>query len=54
MIETIFKHIKELEDFIESLEEKFNIKEKQVYYLIEDIKRENFISDPETVELPFD
>lgn len=46
MIEVIFKHIKDLEDFMEILEEKFSIKSKQVFYIIEDIKREGFMTDP--------
>jgi hypothetical protein len=46
MIEGIFKHIKDLEDFMEILEEKFPIKSKQVFYIIDDIKREEFMADP--------
>ena len=49
-IECIFKHIKDLENFIEFLEIKYNIK-KQVYYIIEDIKREEFMSNPESLKL---
>ena len=46
IIEGIFKHIKNLEDFMEILEEKFPIKSKQVFYIIDDIKREGFMTDP--------
>ena len=46
LLEGIFREIKELEDFIERMEEKFKIKNKQVYYIIEDIKREGFMADP--------
>lgn len=46
MIEGIFKHIKDLEDFMETLEEKFPIKSKQVFYIIDEIKREGFMTDP--------
>ena len=46
MIEGIFKHIKNLEDFMEILEEKFPIKSKQVFHIIDDIKREGFMTDP--------
>ena len=46
MIEGIFKHIKNLEDFMEILDEKFPIKSKQVFYIIDDIKREGFMTDP--------
>tara|TARA_Y100000310_G_scaffold144893_3_gene144199 strand:- start:21241 stop:21717 length:477 start_codon:yes stop_codon:yes gene_type:complete len=51
LIEGIFRHIKELEDFLETLEEKFVIKAKQVYYIIEDLKREAFMSRPENVQM---
>ena len=49
-IECIFKHIRDLEDFLEHLEDKFGVK-KQVFYIIDDIKREAFMSDPELLDL---
>ncbi|MBU1030460.1 MAG: Lrp/AsnC family transcriptional regulator [Nanoarchaeota archaeon] len=51
LIDAVFKHVKELEDFLEKLEQKFPVNEKQVYYIIEDIKREAFLSDPEIVNM---
>ena len=51
MIEGIFKHVKDMEDFLEKLDEKFKLKEQQVYYVIEDVKREGFLSDPQLVEM---
>jgi len=51
LAEVIFNHIKDLEDFLENLEENFNIKGRQVYYLIEDIKKEGFMADPQLVDL---
>lgn len=51
MIEGIFKHVKDMEDFIEKLDERFKLIEKQVYYVIEDIKREGFMADPQLVEM---
>ena len=53
MIEGIFRNIKEIEEFIEHLEEKFKIKTKQVYYIIDDIKRESFMSDSEMIDILF-
>jgi DNA-binding Lrp family transcriptional regulator len=50
MVEGIFRHIKDMEDFIEKLEERFEIRDKQVYYVIEDIQREAFMADPQTVD----
>ncbi|MBU1205214.1 MAG: Lrp/AsnC family transcriptional regulator [Nanoarchaeota archaeon] len=51
MVDVIFKHIKDMEDFIENLEQRFDIKDRQVYYVIDDIKRESFMSDPAVLEM---
>lgn len=45
MIEVIFKNVKELEEFVEKLDENFTIKEKAIYYVIDEIVREVFFSD---------
>ena len=44
MAESVFENIKELEDFLESLDDKFSLEEKKVFYIIEDIRREGFLS----------
>ncbi|MBU1854102.1 MAG: Lrp/AsnC family transcriptional regulator [Nanoarchaeota archaeon] len=46
LIEGVFLHIKEMEDFMERFEKKFKILDKKVHYIIEDIKREAFMSEP--------
>jgi Lrp/AsnC family transcriptional regulator, leucine-responsive regulatory protein len=46
MIEGIFQQIRDMEDFIEELEHKFNIQDKKSFYIIEDLKKEAFMSDP--------
>jgi len=51
LAEVVFRHIKELEDFLELLERKYAIQEKTVYYVIEDICREEFMAKPELVAL---
>lgn len=51
MLDVVFKHIKDLEDFIELLDSKYQIKAKQIYYVIQDIKREDFMSNPEELGL---
>ncbi len=51
LIEGIFKNMKDLEDFMENLEDKFQIKNKQIHYIIDDIKRESFMGDPLTFDL---
>ncbi|MBW3015752.1 Lrp/AsnC family transcriptional regulator [Candidatus Woesearchaeota archaeon] len=44
MIEGIFKGILDMENFIEHVEEKFKILEKKSYFIIEDLKKEAFMS----------
>src|SRR4030043_1268939 len=43
LAEGIFCHVKELEDFMETLEKSFPIEEKKTHYVIEDLKREEFM-----------
>jgi len=45
MVEGIFKQIIDMELFIEDLESKFKIEDKKVFFVIEDIKKESFMSD---------
>ena len=45
MVELVFVHIKDLEDFMESLERQFRILSQETYYIIDDIKREEFMSN---------
>ena len=53
LCETVFRDMKQLEDFLEGLEEKYKIRQKQVFYHIEDIKREEFLAEPELTDLLF-
>ena len=43
LIEGIFTHIKDMEDFIEELEEKFKLEQRQTYHIIDELKREEFL-----------
>ncbi|MFW5891044.1 MAG: Lrp/AsnC family transcriptional regulator [bacterium] len=45
MIEGIFRNLLEMEDFIENLENKFQIVEHKSHFIIDDIKREGFLSN---------
>ena len=51
MLECIFRNINDLEHFLEYFEEKFSIKTKNVYYVIDHLKEEGFFSDPEMVDM---
>ena len=46
--EVIFPNYKEIEDFIESIEGKVGLKDKKVSYIIEELKKEEFLSNPKT------
>jgi len=49
LIECVFKDQKELSFFIEELNEKFQIKNKLIFHIIEEIKKEEFLSRPELI-----
>ncbi len=51
LMEGIFREIKDLEDFNERLEDRFDIKGKQTYFIIDEIQRESFLSQPELLDL---
>ena len=53
LIEGIFETIKDVENFLEHLEEHHRIQAKQVYYIIDDLKREAFLSNPEYVKITY-
>jgi len=45
MIEAIFHNIKEMEEFIDKIEDKFKIENINYFYIIDDLKRESFLTD---------
>lgn len=47
MFEGIFRSIKEMEDFIESIESKFTVVDHKSHFIIDDLKREAFMSQPD-------
>ncbi|MFH1065669.1 MAG: Lrp/AsnC family transcriptional regulator [Nanoarchaeota archaeon] len=46
MADMVFVHIKDLEDFIEMIEHKFKIINKETFYIIDALKTEEFLSSP--------
>lgn len=46
LVEGIFRDIRELENFKESLESKYDIQDTQTMYIVDDIKREEFLANP--------
>ncbi len=53
MVEVVFRYLRDVEEFIENMEEKFKIKAKEVYYIIDDLKKEEFLADPILVDVVY-
>tara|TARA_Y100000310_G_C20378373_1_gene666867 strand:- start:191 stop:661 length:471 start_codon:yes stop_codon:yes gene_type:complete len=53
MFEAIFKNMKDLEDFISFLEEQYKIINKHIYYVIDNIKQEDFLSRDDATDIAF-
>ena len=53
LIEGIFRDMKEMEDFLEQLDQKFKVSAKQIYFIIDDLKKEAFLSNAKLIPLLF-
>ncbi|MCX6710951.1 MAG: Lrp/AsnC family transcriptional regulator [Candidatus Woesearchaeota archaeon] len=51
LVEGIFRNIKEVEEFLDNLEMKFNLRERQVYYVVDELRREEFLSDSDIASI---
>ncbi len=51
LIEGIFKNVKDVEDFIDILGERFKLEQSQVYYIVEDIKKEAFMDNSDLLDM---
>ena len=49
IVEGIFKQIKDMEEFIDQVENKFKVQDTKSFFIIEDLKREAFMADPQLV-----
>ena len=47
MIEIIHKNIKDSDRFLENINHNFNIEEKQIHYIVDELKREGFMEKVE-------
>ncbi len=50
LAEVVFRQVKDLELFLETLSARFIIKQRIVYYMLDDIKREAFLCNPATFD----
>ncbi|MEK6960331.1 MAG: Lrp/AsnC family transcriptional regulator [Nanoarchaeota archaeon] len=46
LLEGVFKDLGHIEQFIEDIEERYTLRTKEVHYLLEEMKREGFMTDP--------
>ena len=51
LTEGIFRNMRDLEEFIETLQVKFRTKKQETYFIIDDLKREAFLSDPQFLDV---
>ena len=51
MVEVVFPGMKEVEDFITDLEDEMKVKSKKVFYVIDELVKEKFLSSPEAVKI---
>ena len=51
LAECVFRSMKDLESFIDHLREQFDVRGSEVYYVVDDLKREGFLADPSLVDL---
>jgi DNA-binding Lrp family transcriptional regulator len=49
--EVIFANLNEIEDFLETIDAEVSVKDKKVFYILEEFKREEFMSDPDYLAL---
>ncbi len=49
LLECIFIDMQEFQDFLEDLEAKFDIQDKQSFYILEDVKKEEFMANPKAM-----
>jgi len=50
ILDAVFRDMKELEDFLEHLESTFKVEKQQVFYILDVLKQEDFLSNPQMVQ----
>ena len=54
LADIIFGQMIDMEEFIEMLESKYKVRHKEVYFIIDEVKQEGFLADPQTAMLAFE
>lgn len=50
LFEALFRNLRELQQFNDALEKKFTIKKQQAHFIIDELRVQNFMSDPQLIE----
>ncbi len=51
LVEVVFQEIRDVEFFVEQLENNFKVEKKEIYYVIEEMKKEEFLGKYDYVKL---
>ena len=51
MAELIFRNMKDLEEYVENLDEKFPLEQKKTFYIIDELKEEGFLSKADLIKI---
>ena len=51
MVEAILPGVKEVEEFMEGIEGQVKLKDKKVFYVIDEIKKEEFLANPKMLQI---
>tara|TARA_Y100000310_G_C20541092_1_gene743330 strand:+ start:227 stop:694 length:468 start_codon:yes stop_codon:yes gene_type:complete len=46
LVEFVFENMRELEGYLEGLGNKFEIRDEKVYYIVDELRKESFLSSP--------
>ena len=49
MVEGVFKELKDVVLFLDRIENSFGVSDKRLFYIVDDLKNEGFMSNPEAV-----
>lgn len=45
LIEVVFSHMRELDDFLENMDKSYKLRKKETFFVLDDVKRETFLSE---------
>lgn len=49
MVDGVFRELKDVEEFLDKVENSFGVSDKKLFYIVDEVKNEGFMSNPEAV-----